>query len=246
MDLKFPHHECEIAQCKSANKKEPVNYWMHTNMLTLNGARMSKSTGNTLLPQELFSGNNDKMEKPFDPIVVRFFMMQAHYRSELDFSSEALEAAEKGYLRLMGAMAALGNIQPKEITEGFELKNWQEACYSAMNDDFNSPMLIAHLFDAVRFINALNDGKASISKSDLNELSKSMNAFVYDVLGMRSVEKKQQNTDLVDGLMRTIVDLRLEARNRKDFTTADQIRDHLKRLNIELKDSKDGTRWEIE
>ena len=245
MDLKFPHHECEIAQCKSANDKEPVQYWLHTNMLTLNGARMSKSTGNTLLPNELFTGNNDKMEKPFDPIVVRFFMMQAHYRSPLDFSDEALEAAEKGYLRMMAAMQHLPQLKTAEATTLFDLDSWRERCYAAMNDDFNTPVLIAHLFDAVKFINATNDGKAQVSINDLEALTSLMHAFVFDVLGLKDITTAGGNDgELVDGLMKTIIDLRLEARQRKDYQTADRIREHLDRLNVVLKDGKDGTTWE--
>lgn len=245
MDLKFPHHECEIAQCKSANKQEPVKYWLHTNMLTLNGARMSKSTGNTLLPNELFTGNNDKMEKAFDPIVVRFFMMQAHYRSPLDFSSDALEAAEKGYQRLMAAIDLLPNLPKSMKTEGFDLDAWREKCYAAMNDDFNSPILIAHLFDAVKFINGVKNGTATITENDLAALQSLLNAFVFDVLGLKNTAKQAgDNSGLVDGLMKTIIDLRLEAKQRKDYATSDRIRDHLQRLNIVLKDSKDETTWE--
>lgn len=245
MDLKFPHHECEIAQCKSANKQEPVKYWLHTNMLTLNGARMSKSTGNTLLPNELFTGNNDKMDKAFDPIVVRFFMMQAHYRSPLDFSSDALEAAEKGYQRLMSALDLLPNLTKSMKTEGFDLDAWREKCYAAMNDDFNSPILIAHLFDAVKFINGVKNGSAFVSEDDLATLQSLLHAFVFDVLGLKNTSQQSaNNNDLVDGLMKTIIDLRLEARQRKDYATSDRIRDHLQRLNIVLKDSKDETTWE--
>ena len=247
MDLKFPHHECEIAQCKAANHQDPVKYWMHTNMLTLNGARMSKSTGNTLLPNKLFTGNNDKLEKAFSPIVVRFFMMQAHYRSPLDFSSDALMAAEKGYLRLMGALNDLEELKPAETTTAFDLEEWKSKCYAAMDDDFNTPILIAHLFEAVKFIKAAKDGKASIAATDKAALQELLNAFVFDILGLEKEEQQASGDDeLVDGLMKTIIDLRLDARQRKDYATSDRIRDHLQNLNIVLKDSKEGTSWEKE
>src|SRR5690606_5894326 len=162
MDLKFPHHECEIAQNKATNKNSKVNYWIHGNMLTLNGARMSKSTGNTLLPHELFTGNTDKLDKGFAPSVVRFFMMQAHYGSQLDFSNDALLAAEKGYYRLMEALKKIDGLKVSE-TSSFDVATWKQNCYKAMNDDFNSPILISHLFEAAKFINSIAEDKATIS-----------------------------------------------------------------------------------
>ncbi len=246
MDLKFPHHECEIAQCKASNGVDPVKYWLHANMLTLNGARMSKSTGNTLLPEELFSGNNDKLKKPFDPIIVRFFIMQAHYRSPLDFSSEALTAAEKGFERLMAALDTLEGLEPSgDSSQDVELLI--QKFYDAMNDDFNSPILIANLFEAVKFINQIAAGQASISNEDLLHLQKEMVAFTYDVLGLHKLNAQKEDSDgIVDGLMRTIIDLRMEAKGKKDYETSDRIREHLERLNIILKDTKAGTTWEKE
>ncbi len=246
MDLKFPHHECEIAQCKASHDVDPVKYWMHTNMLTLNGARMSKSTGNTLLPNELFSGDNDKLDKAYHPIVVRFFMMQAHYRSSLDFSAEALSAAEKGFERLMDGVANLATIKVSESTS-FDLIKWKENCYSAMNDDFNTPVLISHLFEAVKFINGVNSGKQSITAEGLKELTELMNAFVFDVLGLGVVDEKTSNgadDELTNGLLQSMITVRNEAKLKRDFATADFIRDELTKLGVTLKDGKEGTSWE--
>lgn len=245
MDLKFPHHECEIAQCNAANGESPVKYWLHANMLTLNGARMSKSTGNTLLPRELFTGDTDKLEKGFDPVVVRFFIMQAHYRSTLDFSSDALMAAEKGYERLMGAIAILDTL-PVSDKSDFDVESWKEKCYAAMNDDFNTPVLISHLFEAVKTINSIAAGSLFVTKTGLELLSKEFKGFVFEVLGLKElVSKGEANEDgLVDGLMQTIINLRLEARQRRDYATSDLIRDKLNELKIEIKDTKEGTKWE--
>tara|TARA_B100000780_G_scaffold273061_1_gene236110 strand:+ start:1316 stop:2797 length:1482 start_codon:yes stop_codon:yes gene_type:complete len=247
MDLKFPHHECEIAQCKAANHVDPVKYWLHTNMLTLNGARMSKSTGNTLLPEELFDGDNDKLDKAYHPIVVRFFMMQAHYRSSLDFSSDALSASEKGFERLMEAMATLSEIQAGESSTN-DFSAWKAKCYAAMDDDFNTPILISHLFEAVKWINAVKAGNASISATDLNELKDTLNAFVYDVLGLYPIESAAagESDDFVNSLMETLIEVRKEAKLKRDFATADYIRERLSNLQVTLKDSKDGTTWDKE
>lgn len=246
MDLKFPHHECEIAQCKASHEVDPVKYWMHTNMLTLNGARMSKSTGNTLLPNELFSGDNDKLDKAYHPIVVRFFMMQAHYRSSLDFSAEALSAAEKGFERLMDSMGKLITLQTSE-SSSFDLKAWEDKCYAAMNDDFNTPVLISHLFEAVKFINGVEAGKQTVTQTDLDRLKASMNAFVFDVLGLTALEESNgvsADDELTNGLLQSMITVRNEAKLKRDFATADFIRDELAKLGVTLKDGKEGTSWE--
>lgn len=245
MDLKFPHHECEIAQCKAHKDEDPVKYWMHTNMLTLNGARMSKSTGNTLLPEELFSGNNDKLEKAYDPIVVRFFMMQAHYRSSLDFSSEALSASEKGFERLMDAMAQLSNIKAAS-SSSIDVETWRKKCYAAMDDDFNTPILISHLFEAVKWINAIIAEQQTITEIDLKLITETLNGFVYDVLGLKNTTSLTSTVDdeLTDKLIEGMIEVRKEAKSKKDFAMADYIRDTLTNAGIILKDSKDGTTWE--
>ena len=243
MDLKFPHHECEIAQCVSANGVPPVNYWLHTNMLTLNGKRMSKSSGNTLLPEELFSGENNLLEKGYDPMVVRFFIMQAHYRSTLDFSSDALSASEKGYYRLMNAVNLLDKIKTSDSSSE-NISVIINSCYEAMGDDFNTPIMISHLFEAAKFINNINDGKATISKTDLETLKKHMHAFVFDVLGLK-VEKTNSNADILTPVVEMLIKMRAEAKANKDYALSDKIRDELKEAGIHLKDSKEGTTFSV-
>ena len=240
MDLKFPHHECEIAQGTASNGKAPVQYWMHGNMLTLNGKKMSKSTGNSILPHELFSGVNTFMTKPFDSMVVRFFMMQAHYRSTLDFTSEALAAAEKGYARLTEAMATLEALNTS-LESSTSVNEMIESFYSAMNDDFNAPILVANLFESVKFINSVNDGKATISASDRLLLQTEMSAFVVDVLGL--APSVSGGEDKLAPVVDLVLDLRQEARTNKDWTTSDKIRDGLANAGIIVKDSKEGTTW---
>ena len=249
MDLKFPHHECEIAQGKGCNGVEPVKYWMHANMLTMNGARMSKSTGNYILPQELISGENDFFEKPFHPSVVRFNFLQAHYRSVLDISNEAMLASEKGFQRLMEALKTLSAISNQQSAESgkqkaesdFNLNSWKEKCYDALNDDFNSPILISHLFEAVSFIFKLKDGKETIAAEDLEELKNLMNAFVFDVLGLQNIE--ENNNAKLDQTLQVLIELRNQARKAKNFELSDQIRDKLLAEGIELKDGRDGTSY---
>jgi cysteinyl-tRNA synthetase len=241
MDLKFPHHECEIAQGCASTGKSPVRYWMHGNMLTLNGKKMSKSTGNSILPNEMFSGENDALEKAYDPMVVRFFTMQAHYRSTLDFTSEALNAAEKGFDRLMDAYAALEAL-PVSETSSADVSALVASFYAAMNDDFNAPILVAHLFEAAKYINAVKDGRETIAAADLQLLSTEMTAFIHDVLGLKAVAESQNDTRLTP-VMDLVIDLRQQARTNKDWTTSDQIRDGLAKAGIVVKDGKEGTSW---
>tara|TARA_R110002072_G_scaffold163357_1_gene315841 strand:+ start:2974 stop:4458 length:1485 start_codon:yes stop_codon:yes gene_type:complete len=241
MDLKFPHHECEIAQAEASNKQSPVNVWMHANMLTLNGKKMSKSTGNNILPEELFSGNNNILSKAFSPTVAKFFMFQAHYRSILDFSNDALVASEKGFNRLMDAYRSLEGLSV-EKTSSFDVNSWKQSCYDAMNDDFNSPILIAQLFDAAKFINGIKDGNETISKGDLELLRKTMHDFIFDVLGLIDIASEGNNdTDKLTGTVELLIQLRDKARANKDFATSDQIRDQLLEVGIQLKDGKEGT-----
>ena len=240
MDLKFPHHECEVAQGTAANGCAPVNYWMHGNMLTLNGKKMSKSTGNSITPDELFNGTSDLMDKAYSPMVVRFFMMQAHYRSTLDFTSEALGAAEKGYLKLMEAMASLDKLATSDSSSS-EVQGFVDSFYTAMNDDFNAPILVANLFEAVKFINSVKDGKASVTSSDLELLTTSMSAFVYDIMGI--LPQNEQIESRLAPVMDLILDLRKSAREQKDWDTSDKIRDGLSDAGITVKDGKEGTTW---
>ncbi|MGY6647767.1 cysteine--tRNA ligase [Wenyingzhuangia sp. IMCC45574] len=244
MDLKFPHHECEIAQAEACNGHDPVNYWMHANMLTLNGQKMSKSTGNNILPGEIFSGENTILNKPFSPAVVRFFMMQAHYRSILDFSSEALEASEKGYIKLIEALKTLASISASK-TSSLDIAAWKQSCYNAMNDDFNTPILISQLFEAVKSINLLKEGKETLTQQDLDLFTNTLHAFVFDVLGLVS-ETSEQGGDKLDGVINMLIDMRKVARDNKDWALSDQIRDELKELGIVLKDGKGETTFTVE
>lgn len=247
MDLKFPHHECEIAQAEAINKTEPVNYWLHANMLTLNGKKMAKSTGNNILPEEMFSGKNTIFSKAFSPVVTRFFLLQAHYRSIVDLSEEALMASEKGFHRLTDGMAHLAQLETAETTEGFDYAAWEQKCYQAMNDDFNSPLLIAQLFDAVKFINAVHNNTSSISKDDLTALREKMHAFTEDVLGleMGNNESNEKATNALEGAIKMLIDVRKEARDNKDFATSDRIRDELIALGVQLNDGKEGTTFSL-
>ena len=245
MDLKFPHHECEIAQGNAATGKNPVHYWMHANMLTLNGKKMAKSTGNNILPEEIFSGNNNILDKPFSPTVTRFFMLQANYRSILDFSDEALKASEKGFFRLMDAFHSLDEL-PTSSESSFSIADWKQSCYDAMNDDFNSPILIAKLFDAVKYINNIKEGAASVSEEDKVTLKETMTAFIFDVLGLTDdTSEAKGGNDKLSGAIELLIKLRAEARNNRDFATSDKIRDELQEIGIQLKDGKDGTSFSV-
>ena len=239
MDLKFPHHECEIAQAKGSNGHEPVKYWMHANMLTMNGQRMSKSTGNYILPMQLVTGENDFFEKPFHPAVVRFCFLQAHYRSVLDISNDAMLASEKGFNRLVEALKTLEVIAPKK-SSSVNIEELEAKLYTAMDDDFNTPILIAHLFDAVKMINSIKDGSESITAEDLERLKAMMNGFVHDVLGL-DTEEINEGSDKLDGVVKMLIEMRNQARVDKNWALSDQIRDQLSALGIQLKDGAEGT-----
>lgn len=240
MDLKFPHHECEIAQAEACYNNSPVRYWLHANMLTLNGKKMAKSTGNNLLPGEIFSGDNSILSKAYSPSVVRFFMMQAHYTSILDLSDEALQAAEKGYNRLMEAIGLLHSL-PESTKSDFDVPAWRQRCFDAMNDDFNTPILIAQLFEGVKIINLIKDGNQVITTGDLNLLKETFESFIYDVLGLEKSSSDAGESQKLDGVVQLLIDMRNTARAEKDFAKSDQIRDALAELGIQLKDGKDGT-----
>lgn len=245
MDLQATHHTNEIAQSQACSHKAPVKYWLHTNMLTVNGVRMSKSAGNGFLPEELFTGNHPLLEKGYSPMAVRFFMMQTHYRSTLDFSNEALQAAEKGFAKLMSAVKTLKQLKPA-ATSTSDIKALVNDCYAAMNDDFNSPVLIANLFEAVRIINSVNDGKESITADDLTSLQLTVNTFVFDVLGLHSDNENNSGVKALDTVMEIILAQRAEAKQRKDFASSDKIRDLLLAGGISIKDTKEGTVWQVE
>lgn len=240
MDLKFPHHECEIAQAEACNGQSPVNFWMHANMLTLNGQKMAKSTGNYILPNDFFTGESPHLSKTFSASVVRFFMLQAHYRSILDFSNDALLASEKGFNKLMDAINDMSKLPISDVSS-FDVKDWKKKCYNAMNDDFNTPILIAELFSAVKFINQVKDTKASITKDDHEVLMATMNSFVFDVLGLLNIASGDESSDKLSDTVEVLIKLRAEARANKNFALSDKIRDELLAVGIQLKDGKDGT-----
>ena len=244
MDLKFPHHECEIAQAEACNNESPVNYWMHTNMLIMNGKKMAKSTGNYILPHEIFSGDNPHISKAFLPSVARFFMLQAHYRSVLDFTNNGLLASEKGYFRLMEAIKTLAQITPLE-SSSFDVKGWRANCFAAMNDDFNTPILIANLFEAVKFINQVKDGTGTINQPDLEILKTTLHDFTFDILGLENINQTEDSEHKFDAAINILIDMRNQARADKDFALSDKIRDELAEAGILLKDSRDGTTYAI-
>ncbi len=245
MDLQATHHTNEIAQSQACNHKAPVNYWMHTNMLTVNGVRMSKSAGNGFLPGELFTGNHPLLEKGYSPMAVKFFMLQSHYRSTLDFSNEALQASEKGFAKLITSINTLEKLKPSS-TSGISLNEIEKACYEAMNDDFNSPILIANLFEAASIINSANDGKTALTENDINGLKKLMNNFVFDVLGLKSENSSITTDKALNGVMEMILDIRKDIKSKKDFAASDKLRDDLSKINILIKDTKDGAIWTIQ
>jgi cysteinyl-tRNA synthetase len=244
MDLKFPHHECEIAQNEACTGQTPVNYWLHANMLTLNGKKMAKSTGNNILPREILTGENTILSKAFSASVTRFFMLQAHYRSILDFSDDAIVAAEKGYKRLMEAMCSLESI-PAAVQSTLNIAEWKQLCYEAMNDDFNTPILIAQLFEGVRFVNLLKEGKESLTSEDLKIFTTAMNGFVFDVLGLEDEKVSEGNNNKLEGTVNLLIEMRKQARENKNFALSDQIRDQLLALGIQLKDGKEGTTFSL-
>jgi len=244
MDLKFPHHECEIAQNEACTGHAPVNYWMHANMLTLNGKKMAKSTGNNILPGEIFSGNNSILSKSFSPSVLRFFMMQAHYRSILDFSNDAIVAAEKGFQRLLESLNQLEGLIAGEVSS-LEIKEWRQECYNAMNDDFNTPILVAQLFEGVKFVNLIKDGKESLNSEDLKLLRHTLEAFVFEVLGLENKSETEMDNSKLEGVVEMLIQMRNEARANKNWAMSDQIRDQLLAIGIQLKDGKEGTTFTI-
>ena len=245
MDLKFPHHDCEIAQAEASNDKSPVNYWMHSNMLTLNGRKMAKSTGNNIEPNEIFSGENEKLSKAFTPSATKFFLYQAHYRSVLDLSDEAMLASERGYHRLLQAYHLLEELPVSDTTD-MDVAAWRQSCYDAMNDDFNSPILIAKLFEAVNFIQRVENKQASCTDSDRKLLQKTLHDFMFEILGLVDEYRKPTgDSEMLAGTVDLLIDIRNDARKERNFETSDKIRDALDTLGIQLNDGKDGTGFVI-
>ena len=243
MDLVFPHHEAEIAQSNSCNNCNPVNYWMHNNMVTVDGKKMGKSLGNFITLQEFFTGNHSKLEQPYSPMTIRFFILQAHYRSTIDFSNEALRASEKGFMKLMKAMDTLEDLQPSNKSS-YDVESLEKNCYRAMDDDFNTPILIAHLFEGVKKINSIKDKKEHLNHKDLKKLKSVFHIFVVDILGL-TPQKRAEGDNFTNEVMELVLKIRRNAKSNKNFATADLIRDELKKLNIQIKDSREGSTWEV-
>ena len=242
MDLVPTHHTNEIAQNIACHHTQPARFWVHTNMLTVNGQKMSKSLGNSFLPSELFSGNHSLLERGYSPMTVRFFMLQAHYRSTLDLSNDALQAAEKGLARLLNACKLVAHLKTSNSST-FSVEEIKEKVYSALNEDFNTPIALAHLFDAAKYVNLVNDGKESLSPADKEIFAVFLNQIVTDVLGLKP--EQEAGTEKIEGLMNMIISMRADAKNKKDFATSDFIRDQLKEIGIEIKDSKEGSSFSI-
>ena len=245
MDLTFPHHECEIAQSTASLGHETVRYWMHNNMIKINGQKMARSLGNFITLQELFSGNHSMLQKAYSPMVIRFFILQAHYRSELDFSNEALQASEKGLERLMNAVKTLNELTVSEKST-VEITSIKAKCFAALNDDLNSPIAIAHLFDGVKIINSIKAGNETISADDLQELKSFYHSVVFQILGLKEeTEANSGESEILSGAVELLINLRQQAKTNKDWATADKIRNDLSAIGIELKDGKSGVEWKL-
>jgi len=241
-DLTFPHHEAEITQSNAANNCEPVKYWMHNNMITIDGKKMGKSLGNFITLGDFFLGSHEKLAQAYNPMTIRFFILQAHYRGTLDFSNTALIAANKGLNKLMNSYETLDKISASK-KNSYNIKELEEKCYSAMNDDFNTPILISHLFEGVKIINSVNDELTDIDNENLILLRKVFKFFIFDILGLKSNKQSELNT--TDEVMKLILKLRNKAKNTKDFETADLIRNELKKSGIQIKDGREGSSWEL-
>lgn len=244
MDLMFPHHECEIAQSCAALGKDSVKYWMHNNMITINGQKMGKSLGNFITLEEFFTGNHALLTKAFSPMTIRFFILQAHYRSTVDFSSEALEASEKGLERLMEGYARLQKLQAS-ATSSVNISEVRKKCDDAMADDLNTPMVISALFDALRSVNLVHDGKETISHADLSELQSVFKLYLEDLLGLQSESASANGTEAYQKAVDLLLNIRLEAKKNKDWATSDKIRNELTAMGFEIKDTKDGFEWKL-
>jgi cysteinyl-tRNA synthetase len=245
MDLLFPHHECEIAQSTAAKGKESVRYWMHNNMITINGQKMARSLGNFITLDQLFTGDHPMLWQAYTPMTVRFFMLQAHYRSTIDFSNEALQAAEKGLQKLMKAVETLKKLKPS-LTSTVDVASLWKNCLEAMDDDLNSPTVLSYLFEEVKYINSANDGTEKLTVADIESLTKLFNTFVFDILGLRDEAANVNDEKLTGDLMKIIIDLRQDAKNKKEWGASDKIRDELKNAGVILKDLKDGADWSKE
>lgn len=239
----FPHHECEIAQAEAHTNQPFANYWLHNNMVTINGQKMGKSLGNGIFCHELFSGENHQLNRAYSPMTVRFFILQSHYRSTLDFSNEALEAASKGFARLQKGLERIHQLSISDKSTFSEIDEFEKSLYQAMNDDFNSPIVIARLFDGLKMVSELEKGQLTIDQKDLDRLKSIYSTFFFDILGLTIEDNTTNANELTDELMELIIEFRNAAKSQKDYATADKIREKLKSMNIEIKDHKDGASW---
>ena len=242
MDLLFPHHESEIAQSKACNQTNPAKYWLHNNMITVNGQKMAKSLDNGILIKELFSGNHRLLDQAYSPMTLRFFLLQAHYRSTLDFSNEALKAAEKGFQRLMNGVKSVEGLK-SSLESDYDIAEWKDKLYGQLNDDLSTPQVIATLFEAVKWINEIVAGRSKIAKEDLKILKTTFKIFVFEILGF--VHEKSSNNQTLDGVMDLVLEIRNTAKSNKDWETADKIRNQLNEFGIEIMDGKDGSSFKI-
>ena len=245
MDLIFPHHECEIAQAVASQEKPMVRYWMHNNMITINGQKMGKSLGNFITLDEFFTGSNEKLAQAYSPMTIRFFILQAHYRSTVDFSNDALQAAEKGLQRLTDAWNALGRISPAASATA-DVKDLRSKCYEAMNDDLNTPIVISHLFDAAKQINSIASGTLTIDADGLAELKDTFHTFMFDVLGLKEQrDGDDKSLKAFSGAVDMLLDIRGQAKAEKNWALSDRIRNELTQLGFTIKDTKDGVEWKL-
>ena len=245
MDLLFPHHECEIAQAIASQGSDMVRYWMHNNMITINGQKMGKSLCNFITLDEFFTGNSPLLSQAYSPMTIRFFILQAHYRSTLDFSNEALQASEKGLERLLDAYSHLNKLTPSPSTS-VNIKGLREKCEEAINDDLNSPIVISHLFDACKAINTIHDGKATISAEDIHELKTVFQLFIEDILGLQTVSNATNDNEAAYiKAVDLLLSIRRQAKENKDWTTSDRIRKELESFGFKVKDTKDGVEWSL-
>jgi len=245
MDLLFPHHECEIAQSVAAQGHETVHYWMHNNMITINGQKMGKSLGNFITLDEFFSGNHKLLQQPYSPMTIRFFILQAHYRSTVDFSNEALQASERALQRMLEGWDNLSKIEPAEVST-VDVRTIRERCYEAMNDDLSTPVVISHLFEAVKIINTVLAGGATLSAEDSAHLKETFRIFLFDIMGIREeVGVSEEGNEAYHKAVDLLLDVRKEAKARKDWTTSDYIRDRLSEIGFEIKDTKEGVEWKL-
>ena len=245
MDLLFPHHECEIAQSVAAQGHETVHYWMHNNMITINGQKMGKSLGNFITLDEFFTGNHKLLQQAYSPMTIRFFILQAHYRSTVDFSNEALQASEKALQRMLEGWNNLAKITPSD-TSTVDVKAIREHCYEAMNDDLSTPIVISHLFEAVKIINTALAGEAKLTADDIAHLKETFSTFLFDIMGIREEAKaSDEGNEAYHKAVDLLLDVRKEAKARKDWSTSDYIRDKLTEIGFEIKDTKEGVAWKL-